>query len=75
MGEEVPEVELLSTDNFWEWSVRIQDLLTYRNVFGALFADPEFLIREPLARAADAMALSIIRSHVSASILPYLMQV
>ena len=74
MGKDVPEVNLLGSDNYWEWALRVRDLLTYKGVIGALYIDPAALL-DAQAYAADQMALAIIRSHVSASMLPYLMSV
>ena len=44
MGKnDVPEVGLLDSDNWWEWAVRMEDLLIYKELSDCLDVDGETL--------------------------------
>ena len=72
MGKsDTPEVGLLESDNYWEWSTRMEDLLIYKDLAECLTRDGAELV-DAAERLADRKALSLVRSHVSTSLLPYL---
>ena len=72
MGKnDVPEVGLLDSDNWWEWAVRMEDLLIYKELSDCLDVDGETLTNAA-AKSADRKALALLRSHVSSPLLPYL---
>jgi hypothetical protein len=65
----VPEVGLLVSDNWWEWAVRMEDLLLYKGLSGYV-SDGELRLKSVQGRTMDRKALALIRSHVSAPLLP-----
>ncbi len=67
----VPEVGLLDSDNYWEWSTRMEDLLIYKDLADCLTRDGAGLV-DAAQKLADRKALSLIRSHVSTPLLPYM---
>jgi hypothetical protein len=67
----VPDVGLLDSENYWEWSLRIEDLLVYKELADCVQRDGAELA-DATEKLRDRKALSLIRSHVSAALLPYL---
>ena len=70
MGKSEPDVGMLSSQNYWEWKVRIEDLLIYKDLFEFLAKD-EAEIRTADEKRDDRKALALVRSHVSQEYLPY----
>jgi hypothetical protein len=73
MTKDGPEIPLLTSSNYWEWAVRVEDRLVAK--------DLDRYIREGVQRitdvevAQDRKAISLIRSYVSLELLPYLLGV
>lgn len=67
----VPEVGLLDSDNWWEWAMRMEDLLFYKELSDYV-SNGGLRLRSVEDKTADRKALALIRSHVSAPLLPYL---
>jgi hypothetical protein len=42
----VPEVGLLDTDTWWEWALRMKDLLIYEELSECIVVDGEILTEE-----------------------------
>ena len=61
---------MLSSQNYWEWKVRIEDLLIYKGLFEFLAKDKAEI---PTAdeKRDDRKALALVRSHVSQEYLRY----
>jgi hypothetical protein len=69
----VPEVGLLESDGYWEWATRMEDLLIYKELGDCILRDGNQIPVDNVAeKLRDRKALSLIRSHVSGGLLPYL---
>lgn len=71
--DDTPEVGMLDSSNYWEWSTRMHDLLAYKGLALWLERDGDSIpAGQPELRQQDRKALALIRSHVSVALLPYL---
>jgi hypothetical protein len=71
MGKSEPDVGMLNSQNYWEWKVRREDLLIYKDLWDYLSKD-EADIQTPDEKRGDRKALSLVRSHVAQQYLPYI---
>ena len=71
MGKSEPDVGMLDSTNYWEWKVRIEDLLIYKELFDYLEMD-EAQIQTAEQRRDDRKALALVRSRVTHQYLPYI---
>jgi hypothetical protein len=71
MGKSEPDVGMLDSQNYWEWRVRMEDLLIYKDLWDYLSKN-EADIRTQEEKRGDRKALSLVRSHVAQEYLPYI---
>jgi hypothetical protein len=64
MGKSEPDVGMLDSQNYWEWRVRMEDILTHKDLWEYLSMEEE-AIRTPEDERSDRKALSLVRSHVA----------
>jgi hypothetical protein len=71
MGKSEPDVGMLNSQNYWEWKVRMEDLLIYKDLWDYLSKD-EADIQTPDEKRSDRKALSLVRNHVAQQYLAYI---
>jgi hypothetical protein len=71
MGKSEPDVGMLDSQIYWEWKVRMEDLLIYKDLWDYLSKD-EADIQTPDEKRGDRKALSLVRSHVAQQYIPYI---
>jgi hypothetical protein len=69
MGNDM-EVGQLTADNYWEWSIRMEGLLVYKDLGECIYRDARNLRVDDPLRQRDRKALVLIQSHVSSTLLP-----
>jgi hypothetical protein len=70
----VAEMHILgsaASDNWWEWAVHMEDLLLCKGLSDYV-SNGDLRLQSVEERTMDRKALALIRSHVSAPLLPYL---
>lgn len=72
MSKGIPEVGLLNSDyDFYQWITRMEDLLVYKELVDYVYQDGSMLT-DATEKLRDRKALSLVRSHVAPTLLPYL---
>jgi hypothetical protein len=69
MGNDM-EVGQLTADNYWEWAIRMEGLLVYKDLGECIYRDARALHANDPQRQRDRKALVLIQSHVSSNLLP-----
>jgi hypothetical protein len=70
MGKAELDVGMLDSHNYFEWRVRMEDLLIYKDL-GDYLTIKEDQIQSPEQTRGDRKALSLLRSRVTQQYLPY----
>jgi hypothetical protein len=70
MGRDGPEVPMLTSSNYWEWRVRIEERLIIKDLDEHI--SEGVAVRTEEQRRDDRKALALIRSHVGVQLLAYL---